>query len=128
MFPQGGPGVGLLFLRLAVAAMLAFNVTHRFEFSPSLRWTVVSLIALTSFSLCIGFLTPVLSVAACAVAVANLILGQPINLVYVLRILTSAALIFLGPGAYSIDARLFGRRVTVLPPRKDKESTTRVQI
>jgi hypothetical protein len=128
MFPQGGPGVGLLFLRLAVAAMLAFNVTHRFEFSSSFRWTVVSLIVLTSFSICIGFLTPVLSVAACAVAVANLFLGQPINLVYVLRILTSAALIFLGPGAYSIDARLFGRRVTVLPPRKDKESTTRVQI
>jgi hypothetical protein len=120
MFPQGGPGVGLLFLRLAVAAMLAFNVAHRFEFSSSLRWTVVSLIALTAFSLCPGFLTPVLSVVACMVAVANLFLGQPINLVYVLRILTSAALFFLGPGAYSIDARLFGRRVTVVPPRKDK--------
>jgi len=128
MFPQGGPGIGLVFLRLAVAAMLAFNVTHRFEFSPSLRWAVVSLIALTSFSLCIGFLTPVLSVAACAVAVANLFFGQPINLVYVLRILTSAALVFLGPGAYSIDARLFGRRVTVVSPRKDKKSATRVQI
>lgn len=120
MFPQGGPGVGLLFLRLAVAAMLAFNVTHRFDFAASLRWTVVSLIALTSFSLCLGFLTPVLSVAASVVAVANLLLGQPINLVYVLRILTSAALFFLGPGAYSIDARLFGRRVTVMPPRKVK--------
>jgi hypothetical protein len=128
MFPQGGPGIGLLFLRLAVAAMLAFNVTHRFEFSSSLRWTVVSLIALTSFALCLGFLTPVLSVAACAVALANLFLGQPINLVYVLRVLTSAALVFLGPGAYSIDARLFGRRVTVVPPRKDKKSTTRVQV
>ena len=128
MFPQGGPGVGLLLLRFAVAAMLAFNVTHRFELSPSLRWTVISLIALTAFSLCLGFLTSVLSVAACVVAVANLFLGQPINLVYVLRILTSAALVFLGPGAYSIDARLFGRRVTVVSPRKDKNSTTRVQI
>ena len=128
MFPQGGPGVGLLFLRLAVAAMLAFNVTHRFEFSPSLRWMVISLIALTAFSLCLGFLTPVLSVAATLIAVANLFLGQPINLVYVLRILTSAALFFLGPGAYSIDARLFGRRVAVVPPRKDKKSTIRVQI
>jgi hypothetical protein len=120
MFPQGGPGVGLLFLRLAVAAMLAFNVMHRFEFSPSLRWAVISLIALTSFSLCLGFLTPILSVVACAAAVANLFLGQPINLVYVLRVLTSAALFFLGPGAYSVDATLFGRRVTVVLPRKDR--------
>jgi hypothetical protein len=33
----------------------------------------------------------------------------------------SAALLFLGPGAYSVDATLFGLRVTVVP-RKDKNS------
>ena len=125
MFPQGGPGIGLLLLRIAVAAMLALNVTHRSHFSSSeLYWIVVSLIALTSFSLCIGFLTPILAVVACAAAFANVFLGEPINLVYILKILTSAALFFLGPGAYSVDARLFGLRVTVVPPRKDKASET----
>jgi len=44
---------------------------------------------------------------------------QPGNVVYVLRILTSAALVFLGPGAYSVDAKLFGLRVTIVPPRKN---------
>ncbi|HEU4479878.1 MAG TPA: hypothetical protein VFR80_15270, partial [Pyrinomonadaceae bacterium] len=75
-----------------------------------------------SFGLLIGFLTPVLAIIACVAAIINLLLAdQPIN-VYILRILTSAALFLLGPGAYSVDARLFGLRVTVVPPRKDKNS------
>lgn len=126
MFPQGGPGIGLLLLRIAVAAMFAVNLTHRFAFSsPALHWVVVSLIILISMSLCVGFLTPLLAVVACAAAGSNLFLAkQTIDLVYILRILTSAALFFLGPGAYSVDARLFGLRVTVVLPRKDKKSAT----
>lgn len=126
MFPRGGPGVGLLFLRIATAAMLALNVTNPFlRSSPTLYWVGVSLIALITFSICIGFLTPFLAAIACAAAVANLFLAdQPGNFVYILRILTSAALFFLGPGAYSLDARLFGLRVTVFPPRKNKSATT----
>ena len=124
MFPQGGPGLGLLLLRLATAAMFALNITHRFNFSsPALYWVVVSLIAVISLSLCLGFLTPFLAVIACATAVGNLFLGdQAGDFVFILRILTSAALFFLGPGAYSVDAKLFGLRVTVVPPRKNRHS------
>lgn len=120
MFPQGGPGFGLLLLRTATAAMFALNLTHSFQFSSRvLYWTVISLIAAISVSICIGFLTPILAIVAGAAAVANLFLADStISMVYVLRILTSAALFFLGPGAYSVDAKLFGLQVTVIPPRK----------
>lgn len=120
MFPQGGPGIGLLLLRTAVAAMFALNVTHRFNVSSNaLQWSLVLSIGLISFGLLLGFLTPFLSVIACVAAVLNLLLtDQPLGVVYILRILTTAALFFLGPGAYSVDARLFGLRVTVVPPRK----------
>src|SRR5258705_6311647 len=121
MFPQGGPGLGLLLLRIATAAMFVLNVMHRFNFSsPAIYWAVVSLIAMISFSLCLGFLTPILAVVACATAVANLFLAsQPGNFVYILRILTTAALIFLGPAAYSVHAKFLSLRVTIIPPRKN---------
>jgi len=124
MFPQGGPGIGLLLLRIAAAGLFALNLTHRFNF-PSLHWFLISLIGLISLGLILGFLTPILSVIACLAAGANLLLpGGPIDVVYIPRILLSAALFFLGPGAYSVDARLFGLRVTVVPPRKDRNSPT----
>lgn len=126
MFPQGGPGIGLLLLRIAVAGMFALNLSHRFNFSSNaLHWFMVLLIAVISLGLLLGFLTLILTMVACVAAVANLFLAdQPFDVVHLLRILTSAALFFLGPGAYSIDARLFGLRVTVVPPRKDKNSAT----
>ena len=120
MFPQGGPGIGLLLLRIAVAAMLALNVIQWFNFTSNIQYgLIVSLIVLISLALLIGLLTPVFSIIACLAAIANLFWADPSgNLVYLLRVLTSAALFLLGPGAYSVDAKLFGLRVTVVPPRK----------
>jgi hypothetical protein len=122
MFPHGGPGVGLLLLRIAAAAMFALNLTNHLDsLSRPLNIVVIISIILISLSLCAGFLTPILTVIACTVGLANLFLTvQPSYVISVLRIFTFAALFFLGPGAYSIDARLFGLRVTVVPPRKEK--------
>ena len=126
MFPQGGPGFGLVLLRIAAAGMFVLNVTHRFNFpADALYWLVVSLIGLISLGLLLGFLTPILAIITCIAALPNLFFAQqPIDVVYIIRILTSAALFFLGPGAYSIDAKLFGLQVTIVPPRKDKKSST----
>ena len=122
MFPHGGPGVGLLLLRIAAAAMFALNLTYYLDsLSRPLNIVVIISIVLITLSLCVGFLTPILTVIACTIGVANLFLTvQPSYVISVLRIFTFAALFFLGPGAYSVDARLFGLRVTVVPPRKEK--------
>ena len=119
MFPQGGPGFALLLLRVAVVAALVMSpAIHPGLSSNRLLFGGVLLVSL---SLTIGFLTPFLSVLAGALSIAALVIGpNPVNLIDGVLVLNAGALALLGPGAYSLDARLFGRRVTVLPPRADR--------
>ena len=128
MFPQGGPGVALLLLRLSVAAGFLINLANR-DRVPSgfLQVALVLMICLVSLSLSVGFLTPFLSLIVCVAAAANLLLSYNYgfssdHLIHLLTIVIAAALALLGPGAYSVDAKLFGRRVTVVRPRKDRNS------
>ena len=123
MFPQGGPGIGLLLLRIAAAGMFALNVTQRLDLSTNaLHLLIATLLVIVCTGLLLGFLTPFLTIVACVVALLNLFFTEHgTDVAYILRMLTSGALFFLGPGAYSIDARLFGLRVAVVPPRKSRD-------
>ncbi|AWB78787.1 hypothetical protein D7U87_14880 [Stenotrophomonas maltophilia] len=95
MFPDRGPGIGLLWLRLCLAAALCAPGTHA-------GWGAV-LCGLAAAMLVLGVLTPLATLMAAATMFAQ---QAPWPLVAL-----PAALLMLGPGAYSVDARLFGRRL-----------------
>ena len=118
MFPHGGPGVALLLLRFSVGAML-FHAALCPGWRPGpLLYTVVGVAASLSLSLIIGFLTPLLSSLACLMATACLLCDPRVEGAWLApAILAAPALALLGPGAYSLDARLYGRRVTVVHSR-----------
>ena len=121
MFPLGGPGIGLLLLRISVAATLGLIVASRTGFASIHSLFVGAL--LVSLCLTIGALTPYLSFIVSVYALTNLFYaGSHLDeLVSASLILNAASLALLGPGAYSVDARLFGRRVVVVPPARDTD-------
>ena len=116
MFPTGLPGVGLLCLRFAVIAPLFLVVQANPERLPGAMWAS----AILAFSLAIGFATPICAALCCIVEIGSLLgAGSVAQICSGACALIALALVLLGPGAYSVDARLFGRRSVVFEFRDD---------
>lgn len=122
-FPDGLPGFGLLLLRIALGAAVIQGGIHLSV--PRDQTTWLSLLGVSAIIsgilLLIGFLTPVITLIVCIGAIAAgvapwFLAHDPLDLhtTFCIAVL-SAGIFLLGPGAFSFDARLFGRREIVIP-------------
>lgn len=120
MFPIGAPGVALLLMRISVAVMLVSDESGHLLSPASPVFVILVVLAV---ALCIGFITPIVALLSCLFEVVALLsLARGASLVLALPILNALALALLGPGAYSLDARLFGRRRLVFGSRTDEKA------
>lgn len=115
MFPTGLPGVALLFLRFSVIGML-FDSTIQSATPGNVGPWRMLILTVTSLLLLCGAFTPIAGVLSIVLQAINWPLWDGLrSFEFSLQALVMIALLLLGPGAYSIDSKMFGRRV-ILPP------------
>jgi len=107
-FAGGGPGIGLLLLRLVVGIALIVRGTETFQGKP-IGDAAFHLLALGDGVLLIaGLWTPIAGTALVVLGLWSALLLHENSYPDVLLAAIGAALTLLGPGAWSVDARLFG--------------------
>lgn len=110
MFPDGRPGFGLVLLRVH----LAWSLVN--AFGSAIGWGAGMALGVLVAGLLLGLMVQLL---AAVLAIGSLWLATQLGMPWAQALpvlLVSLAMLGLGPGAYSLDARLFGRRIVTGPP------------
>ena len=111
MFPDGWPGSGLLLLRLVAGVLLLHDGIAGLVATPeqaSVRLQVIA--ACAGILLLAGLWTPIAGVLVAVTEIGTAFTGTDHLRSAILLATLGIALAILGPGALSIDARLFGRK------------------
>jgi len=130
-FPDGWPGAGLMLLRAACGAVLItqgatyFSDKHQ---SGLLSTAVITAVILVGVLLLVGILTRLLALVAAMVGLSSIFAWFPgsnvgsfdAQMTAALSVVIALSLLCLGPGALSLDARLFGRREIIIPPTSSR--------
>lgn len=117
-FASGWPGAGLLFQRLLTATLLFHSViAHLGQINPPAATVLRVIGAAAGILLVLGLWTPVAGMIVAIAQLGLLFLHAGDSRIHVALAILGATLAMIGPGAWSIDARLFGRKQIEIPGR-----------
>ena len=110
-FADGWPGAGLLLQRVLTSiVLLCFGVTHILE-TARLGLSVAYVIAtVAGLFLLLGLWTPLAGITISIVGVWVFFASSAHSLTTVIVAVLGATAAMIGPGMWSIDARLYGRK------------------
>ncbi len=109
-FPNEWPGAGLLLLRLTLAGVLFADAAAALGGNAATQIIAAAGEALAGALIAIGLWTPIAGVVVCLLQLGAVLLSDGTIGPHLLQAAVGLCLALLGPGAWSIDARLFGRR------------------
>jgi putative oxidoreductase len=115
-FAGGWPGIGLLIQRVTAGALLLYcaaiilvRTSQSGEVAPAIIGAIAGLLLL------LGLWTPISGTLVAIVEIWNVFTHSASPLISVTLAILGATLAMIGPGAWSIDARLFGRKHIYTP-------------
>jgi putative oxidoreductase len=127
-FPGGPPGAGLFLLRSTLGVIGVIEAGLLLKHDGRIGFAAAAIVGgSAAVLLVLGFLTPAaglsLGLSSAALWTAgDTPLSWPQGAMTLHLVGSSAAIALLGPGAYSIDARLFGRREIVVGVERPSRS------
>jgi putative oxidoreductase len=117
-FANSWPGIGLLIQRLLMGTALFHSSALRLGHAHDLTGTFVSVAeGAAAILLVLGLWTPGVSLLAALIELLGLSLHMADLCTAIMVATLAITLAMIGPGAWSLDARLFGRKHLEIPNR-----------
>jgi hypothetical protein len=106
-------------MRLVIGSALVLRAGSKLWVDPPLNVTILAVLSIGAGVLLIaGLWTPIVGICIALIQICKMMMLSGDKWVWLLLATAGAALAMLGPGLFSIDARLFGWKRIETPPRK----------
>jgi uncharacterized membrane protein YphA (DoxX/SURF4 family) len=111
-------------MRLVIGSALLVRAGFKLWIDPPLNVTILAVLSIGAGLLLIaGLWTPIAGISVALIEVWKMTMLSGDKWVWLLLGTAGAALAMLGPGLWSIDARLFGWKRIETPPRKTNSNS-----